>query len=427
MSFGDEGSLSGGNVAVTSDLETALRLEGSFVNPETIYKTQPAVRICVDFLAYNVAHTALKTYRRVSESEREPAGDSELGKLLNHPNDRMSAFDLILALVSDWALWDDAYWLKVRQGASRSLFRLPPGFVVPSGGNILTGPGVYVVNTGTASPQEFPADQIVHFHGYNPRDTRMGQTRLHPLRMVLREETETSRYRSKFFSKSARMDGLLKRPSTAPKWSPVAKDRFRDSWRAFQRGGELEGETPILEDDMDYLNSAFSPKDAEFILGREWALDVVATAYGIPLSVLSRKQTSTFASAKEFRKALYVDTLGPIDAMIESTIALQLVPDFDDPDLYCEFNIFEKLQGDFESTADAFRGAVQVPWMSVNGARIKNNEPPIGDPDDPNNPFNIPAQPTNYAYGPSLPAPPPLAVVPAAANGHDTLSLLEER
>jgi HK97 family phage portal protein len=428
MSFGDEGSLSGGNVMVSPSLETALRLDGTFVNPDRIYRTQPAVRICVDFLAYGIAHTALKTYRRVSDSERESASDSQLGQLLLRPNPRMSAFELILALVSDWALWDDAYWLKARSGSALALYRLPPAFVVPTGGDILTGPSSYTVNTGSASPQVFPADEVVHFHGYNPRDTRLGQSKLQALAMVLREETEASRWRAKFWEKSARKEGLLKRPSSAPEWDQAEKDRFREGWRLFQRHGSLEGETPILEDDMDYVEAAFSPKDSEFIAGREWALDTVATAYNIPLSALSRKQTPTFASAKEFRKSVYVDTYGPIDAMIESTIAMQLVPEFDDPDLYCEFNIAEKLQGDFESSADAFRGAVQVPWMSVNGARIKNNEAPIGDPNDPNNPFNIPATPANYGYTSpdSLPAPPAL-VVPAAGNGHkEIVSLLED-
>jgi hypothetical protein len=85
--------------------------------------------------------------------------------------------------------------------------------------------------------------------------------------------------------------------------------------------------------------------------------------------------------------------------MLESAINAQLVPEFNDDDLYVEFNIDEKLQGDFEQQAAAARNSVQVPWESVNGIRRKRNEPPIGDPNDPNNPYNQPARPTNYAYG----------------------------
>lgn len=416
MGFGGTGSLSSPYVTVSGSLETALRLEGTTVNPDLIYRSQPAVYICVNFLGQNVAHTKLKTYRATGDNEHTPAPDSALAQLLKRPNPRMTGFDLILGLVSDWALWDDAFWLKAQVGDARRLYRLPPGFVVPVGGDILTGPGGYQVNTGQTSPKIFPPEQIVHFHGFNPRDTRSGQTRLSPLRMVLREESEASKFRGKFWEKGAQFDGILKRPVEAQPWDDEQIKRFREGWRKYRNAGALAGETAILEDGMDYDRASFSPKDAEFILGREWALDVVATAYHIPLSVLSRKQTSTFASAKEFRKALYVDTLGPINAMIESAVNLYLVPEFDDPDLFVEFNIAEKLQGDFESSADAWRSAVQVPWESVNGARVKNNEAPIGDPDDPDNPFNIPAMPANYTYGGTQAPPAPIPT--AATNGH---------
>lgn len=426
MSFGGTGSLSSPNVTVSESLETALRLEGTIVNPDLVYKTQPAVYICVNFLGQNVGHTKLKTYRAMGDNEHTPAPDSELARLLKRPNPRMTGFDLIHALVCDWALWDDAYWLKARAGDARRLYRLPPAFVTAVGGDILTGPSGYNVNTGQTSPKTFSPEEIVHFHGYNSRDTRSGQSRLAPLRMVLREESEASKFRGKFWEKGAQFDGILKRPVDAPVWDDDQIKRFREGWRKYRNSGALAGETAVLEDGMDYGQASFSPKDAEFILGREWALDVVATAYHIPLSVLSRKQTSTFASAKEFRKALYVDTLGPINAMIESAVNLYLVPEFDDPDLFVEFNIAEKLQGDFESSADAWRSAVQVPWETVNGARLKNNEPPIGDPNDPDNPFNIPAMPANYSYGGTQEAPTPAPAPVATTNGHGGLGADDE-
>lgn len=90
---------------------------------------------------------------------------------------------------------------------------------------------------------------------------------------------------------------------------------------------------------------------------------------------------------------VYVDTLGPRMALLEKTINTDLVPVFRDPTLFVEFNIEEKLQGDFESTALAMRAAGQVPYMSVNDMRRMRNLPPIDEEW-----ADLPAKPKNYTY-----------------------------
>lgn len=412
------------SVSFTPGFQEMVSLDPLSITPSALYRNQPAVRICVNFLASNAAHVNLKTYRRGDNDAREPAPESGLARSIQRPNPRMDRFQLISSLVSDFALYENAFWLK----QAGRLYRIPPAYVTVKGGNILTGPGWYEVNTN-GDPVRFEPEEIVHFCGYDPQDTRYGQTRLQSLRLILREEAEASRFRAIFWKKGARMDMVLLRPKDAGAWKEAAYNRFREGWRLFSRGGALEGETAVLEDGMTPKEISFSPKEAEFIKGREWALDMVATGYGIPLAMLSRTATPTFASMKEFHKVLYVDVLGPIFAAAESTINAQLAPDYAE-DLYVEFNIEEKLQGDFESTADAFRSHVQVPDFSVNESRRVQNLPPIGDPGDPTNPFNIPAQPVNYAYGPepaAAPAPELQSLPVAASLDKELTQMLEER
>jgi phage portal protein BeeE len=56
-----------------------------FYDYATIYRTQPNVRTCVDFLARNVAQLGLHVYRRVSDTiagaKRHP-----LARLIQRPN-----------------------------------------------------------------------------------------------------------------------------------------------------------------------------------------------------------------------------------------------------------------------------------------------------------------------------------------------------
>lgn len=386
-------------VSFTPTLIEALKLVDHPIALEKLYQTQPAVRICVDFLSYNIAHTRLKSYRRTEDSREEVAFTHPLATVLRQPNSYMNGFDLIRSTVADMAIFDAAYWWKVRRGDQMQMFRIPPRYIQPKNGDILTGPAWYELTTAQG-PRHLQPSDVVDFSGYNPFDTRIGMSVLLSLSAVLTEEVEASRYRTKLWQQGARQQGFLARPKDAPPMDDLARSSFREGLNQFTRGGAKEGQWMLLEEGEQPYPIAFSPKDAEFIAGRNWALDTVATAYHIPLAVLSRGGTFTFASMKEFHKMVYVDTLGPWDARFEATVNSQLVPDFDDPNLYVEFNIEEKLQGDFETSADAFRAHTQVPDMSVNEARRKQNLPRIDDPE-----FDVPAKPANYNYGISEPAP----------------------
>jgi HK97 family phage portal protein len=379
-------------VGFTSDAANLIRSMLGSDSHGVLYETQWAVRTCVDFLALNIAHLNLKTYRRTDEAP-EYLREHPLADLIQRPNDRFTRFDLIRGTVSDLAIYDNAFWLKREEGDKRALYLLPPAYVVVDGGDVLTGPARYWLSSG-GKRIELSTDEVVHFHGYNPIDTRVGSSPMTALRHVLMEEIEASRWRSKYFAKSAQIPGVIERPSTAPPWGQMERDRFREVWRRFRRGGVLEGEEPVLEDDMTYKPGGFSPEQSQFLEGREWVLDTVATQFHIPLQMLSRKGTATYASMKEFHNILYVDVLGPWNAMIENAVNAQLVPDFGDTDLYVEFNIEEKLQGDFEQQANAARQTVQVPHMSVNEIREKRGLPRVDDPR-----YDMPARPTNYTYG----------------------------
>lgn len=419
-------------IEFTPAITQMLRLDGFGWSLGELYRTQPAVRICVRFLASNIAHLKLKSYRRTAETP-DLLRDHPLPLLLEKPNLRTSGFDLIYGTVSDMAIYDTAYWLKVYSGNAKSLYRIPPAYVAPKGGNILTGPAYYVIQVGSGIKNVTP-DQVVDFKGYNAIDTRIGSSPLEALRAVLLEEVAASAHRAGFWRNAARRDGVIERPAApaAPAWDDTARARFREDWQNRTAGSQNAGITPILEDGMKWNPDSFSPKDSEFIAGREFAIDTVATTYSIPLALLSRKGTSTFASLQEFHKMLYVDVLGPWNARIERALWLQLLPDFADPDLYVEFNIEEKLQGDFAEQAAAARNSVQVPYESVNGYRAKRGLPAVGDPTDPANPYNSPARPANYTYGDQQPAPPAApgipvqqqlpGLVPGGMNGHRELT-----
>lgn len=87
---------------------------------------------------------------------------------------------------------------------------------------------------------------------------------------------------------------------------------------------------------------------------------------------------------------LYSETLGPQLARIEDRINAFLVPRVTSAEgAYVEFNIEEKLQGDFEEQAAILSTSTGAPWMTRNEARGLRNLPAIDGGDTLVVPLNV--------------------------------------
>ena len=345
----------------------------------TLYRTQPNVRTCVDFLARNIAQLGLHVFRRVSETDRQRLRDHPLTLTLNQPlppTYKMTRYRLIEALVSDLGVYFNAYWLKLRQGNNQiGLLRLPPQFVTPAGGLV---PSEYKLIVG-GTERTIAPDEIVHVRGYNPENPVAGLSPLETLRRVLAEEYAAGQYRESFWQNSARMNGVILRPADAPNWSQTARATFRTEFEELYSGDENSGRTAILEEGMTWQSTSFNPQESEYLAGRKLTREECARAYHIPLPMVGILDHATFSNIREQHKNLYQDALGPTLAMIEQDIELQLLPEFADvAGVYVEFNIAEKLAGSFDEQSQALQSAVGRPWMTANEARAKQNLPSLG-------------------------------------------------
>lgn len=362
-----------------------------------IWRRQPQVRTVVGFLARNIAQLGLHAFRRDSDTDRQRLADHPLVRLLARPNPvgKVTRYRLIEQLVSDLAIYDDAYWAKVRASAEApvgALVRLPPARTWPIGESWLAVEKYEV--RGNTGRLEIPADQVVHFHGYNPDDQRVGDSPMQALRGLLIEEYEANLSRQQMWRNGARASGFITRPANAPKWSDGARRRFKSEFADVYTGdGPDAGGTPILEDGMTYTQAGMDPKAAQYIEARKLTREEVAAAYYIAPPLVGILEHATYSNIREQHKQLYQDTLGPWLTGIEQDIELQLLPDLDpagaDDRVYVEFNIAEKLKGSFEEQAAQLQTAVGAPYMTRNEARARQNLPHIDGADELIVPLNV--------------------------------------
>lgn len=362
-----------------------------------LWKAQPALRSVTSFLARSVSSLPIDPYRRLGGTDREKATDHPLARLLDQPmgiGSKWTKYRLFNTLMHDLTVFDSAYWLKMTgPTGERNVQPIPPTRITPRGGNFFA-PETYRI-AGNNGHRDVDPDQVVHFHGYNPDDHRVGCAPVETLRQILAEEYSASIYREQMWRNGARVAGYLSRPREAPRWSDGAKERFKADWQAQYAGdGPATGGTPILEDGMAFNASSVTPRDAQYVEARKLTREEVAVAYHVSPVMMGVIDGTTISSVMELHKMLYQDTLPPWLTQISQDIECQLLSDVDaagymNGSVFVEFNLKAKLAGSFEEQAQALQSAVGGPWMVRNEARAMNNLPAVDGGDDLIVPLNV--------------------------------------
>ncbi|WIC89429.1 portal protein [Microbacterium phage BAjuniper] len=343
-----------------------------------LYATQPHLRTVVSFVARNGAQLGRHVYKLGADDERSRVRTG-VAELLQKPNDYMSGFDLFNHLFSELALYDFALWVpSIRDG--RWVIDPIPGEWITGrkGGDAFHLAGYWVKYPDKHQPTFIRASEAITFRGYSPEGFFKGSSAVRSLRSTLAEQVAAMDFREQMWKRGGRVGMFLTRPKDAPVWSPEAKKKFIQNWRANWSGsGANAGSTPLLEDGMELKQVRFNAKEEQWLEAATLSLATVAGAYHVPPAMVGvQGASSTFASVKEFRKMLYTETLGPLVAQVEDTINHFLFPFLGAPaNQYFELNISEKLQGDFEEQGDQLFQAVGGPYMTAAEARKRMNLP----------------------------------------------------
>jgi HK97 family phage portal protein len=367
---------------------------GVHVTYGEMYRTQPAIRTVVSFLASNIASLALKSYRRLDDTDRERLAPDMPGTLAflleRQPNPTTTAYRMIHALISDRATYDMAYLLKVKAGdGTVGLRRIPVPRIRPSGGDWFEADRYRI--TGSKGYMDVPREQLIVFPGYSPDDNRVGVSPIETLRQVLAAEASGAEYMDQLWRNGARVASVIERPVDAPEWDGPQRERFLSDWRNFTGSGGKAGGTPLLEDGMSLKPAGVSPREAQRVEGRKLTREEVASAYHIPPPLVGILDHATFSNIREQHIQLYVDTLGSWCESTEQEFLLQLVPDFYGATgkVYVEFDINAKLRGDFEGQAQQLQSAIGAPYMTRNEGRARLNLPRIDGGDELVTPLNV--------------------------------------
>lgn len=374
---------------------------GTSASYEVIYQQQPNIRTVVDFLGRNIGQLTPRLLERLSDVDTRATHDDPLAQLLRKPHPRWSKHRFYKSIVEDLGVFDNFIAAKVKIPGSnfpRALSRIPPQWVDPIGGDWLTPDGFRLTFTG----EILPLDSVVHICGYNPTDARWGMSPIETLRRILDEDLAASEAREQFWQRATRMgNGWIERPVDAPDWSqpgrnnaPSGRDRFTASWRDRQTGdGPDAGGSPVLEEGMKWHQEQFDAQAMQYLQARQLSRAECAAAYHVSPGLLGYETNATVDRQETNRKSLYADTFAPICDQIAGELMVQLLPDFKsatDADRFViEFDLYDKLTGDFATEADALSRAIGAPYMLRSEGRARRGLPFLPGSDDLIVPLNV--------------------------------------
>lgn len=366
------------------------------ISPAHMWRTQPHLRTVVNFLSRNIAQVGLHSYTRVDETDRQRDRTSVVAKLLLQPNLTTTQYELIFAIVGDLALYDRAFLTVSRNSKTISgweLRRIPPSWVSGIGGNAFAYKAYRVQNPSGAGYVEVPAESMIDFHGYSPDSERNGSSPINAIKEILKEQLSAMIFRNQVWMKGGKFSAIITRPKGV-RWSEGQRNAFREDWNRRFVGPDATdiGGTPILEDGMTLERLDHSAAEQQYIEGAKLALSTIAAVYHVSPVMVGILDNANYSNVKEFRRMLYGDTLAPLISQIEARLNGFLLPMLEvDPMInYLEFNIQEKLKGNFEEQTQAMQASVGRPWMTVNEARARQNMPALdGDANEIATPMNL--------------------------------------
>ena len=335
-------------------------------------------------------------FERDENDGRNRLRDTPLAKLLNTPNGQDTAYDLVYATVASMCLYDQSYWyicVDAQAPSGWSIRHIPTPWIIGTTGNSVFTVESYKVALPNTSGGfvDIAAEDMVVFHGWNPLDPKTGTSPVLALKTILAEQIHAQIYRDQTWRRGGRVGSYLSRPAGA-EWSAEARNRFVEQWTDQYAGdkGPKAGGTPLLEDGMELKSNRFSAKDEQYIEGNKLSLETCAQVYFINPTMVGVLDNANYSNVREFRRALYGDTLGAPISQLEQRINRDVVPRMADAaTVYVEFNLQSKLAGSFEEQASVMQTAIGAPWLTINEGRARQNLPAIDGGDQLVRPLNV--------------------------------------
>lgn len=344
---------------------------------------------CIKLISQNAAAVPWVVYAGKG-ARRRRVDNHPLLDLLQQPNPMQGGASLFEALYSFFLISGNGYLEAVGPalGAPMELWALRSDRVrvVPGLGGV---PENYRYTVGGQS-KDFPVspfggkNRLLHIKSFHPLDDWYGMSPLEAAAFSIDQHNDAAKWNAALLQTAGRPSGaIVYRPSHAEApdtLTPEQRQNLKGELEAHFTGAENAGRPLILEGGLDWREMSLSPKDMDWLAGKDVSAREIALAFHVPAQLIGVAGSLTFSNFEQARLALYDDAVLPLLDQVKDGLNNWLVPQFGD-DLMIDYDV-DKIEALAPRRQEIWARMASADFLSINEKRAALGYASIGDEGD---------------------------------------------
>jgi len=301
------------------------------------FRKNVIVNRCIRLVAQNAASVPWAVFRGKGEN-KERLHDHPLLDLLRQPNPLQGGAELFEAIYGFFLIAGNSYieCAGPRGQPPLELWTLRPDRmrVIP-GARGLPEAYRYTVDGKSA---EFRVDaltgraEVLHVKAFHPLDDWYGMSPLEAAAFSVDQHNEAAKWNAALLQSSGRPSGALvyrpQHPEAPDTLSDQQREQLKKDISEFFSGTDNAGRPMVLEGGLDWKEMSLSPKDMDWLAGKDVSAREIALALHVPPQLIGIEGSLTFANFEQARLALFDDAVLPLLGHVRDELNAWLSPRF---------------------------------------------------------------------------------------------------
>jgi HK97 family phage portal protein len=346
------------------------------------YQKNAIVYRCIRLIAMNCAGIKWDLYTK-GKNPRE-IEEHPILTLMDKPNPMQGWGSLFEAFISYLAISGNGYMEAIGPESGKppmELWTVRPDLmkIIP---NALGYPSKYCFKYGSQE-KYWDVDvvsgksPILHTKTFNPTDIWYGMSPMESAILGVDQYNHSNKWNLALLQNSASPSGVLRVETTdANPTGAITTDQYNRLKQEFYEAhtsSRNAGKPLLLEGGVAWQSISLSPKEMEWLKGREVSGADICNVYGVPSMMLGFGQM-TYANYKEARQAFFEDTILPIMDMMEFELNRWLVPMFGDG-VVLKYDK-DDIEALVEKRESKYASLASANWLTQNEKRIASGHDP---------------------------------------------------
>ncbi len=288
---------------------------------------------CVDVIAKAMASIPLV----VKQGDAIAGPEHPLVKLLARPNPRTTKARMVHQLVAFRLITGNTYLEKLGPGTPEQ--HLPPTqlwvwppydirpIIGPDGGILPIGYGFDDGKTKVGWEVDFLTGRscILHWMTFNPLNPWFGMSPIESMSRSVDQRNSADEWNQAMLQNSCEPSGVIMSEETM---TDAQVKSLTDQLENRYMGPGNAKRPMILGGNAKWMQVALSPKDMDWLEGKNVASRDIAGAFGVPTQVIPIQGDQTFANFEQARLALWEDTVIPLGMDLTEELTHFFAEDF---------------------------------------------------------------------------------------------------